>query len=417
VTLRHRLNVKDAFPVIERRYLGTWHKEGGWSYRPTEAPATMPMTCAGLIGLALGEASRVPDSKPEKPTAAPVRDDPFFNPKKPVEVRKPVAIAAKTEMVQKAILGIGQVMRALKIPPGANNGTAFNLIGPYIGTGNLYYLLWSIERCAVAYGLDTFADVDWYAWGCSFLFITQEKEGFWTSPMFSDAVNTSFALLFLHKANSFRDLSGRIAGRVKDPGTQELRATPGTKPLFDPKAKPASPVEPVKQPGAGPGAFSPMPTTVEAGDVEATVRAIVGSKDSEWPAKLAVIRDGKGATNTQILVKLASTTEGERRKLVREHLAERLTRITPKTLQSMLENVEPELRRAVALACGMKELEESIPWLIARLSDPSEAVLQAALASLKSLSGNDFGPAAGANEDERLKAAAGWRQWYDARGK
>jgi hypothetical protein len=417
VASRHGLNAKDAFAAVERRYVTTWHREGGWGYKPGEPPSSMPMTCAGLVGLAVGEASRGVEPKPAKPAGGPPQDDPFFNPKKPAEVAKPAANAAKTEMIQKAILGLGQAMAVSKVPPGTDHGQATNTIQPFTGTGNVYYLLWSVERCAVAYGLDTFADVDWYAWGTHYLLSLQNKEGSWTGLVYPDTVNTSFALLFLYKANSYRDLTGRIAGRVKDPGTQELRAAPGTKPLFDPKAKPTPPVEPRKEPVAGPGGFSPNPVVPPTDEVAAAVRSLVSAKPGEWPQKLASIRDAKGSENTQILVQLAGVVEGERRKLAREALAERLTRMSPRSLQSMLESQEPELRRAAALACGMKQLEESIPWLIARLADPSESVLPAALASLKSLTGKDFGPAAGAGEEERLKAAAQWREWYRSQRK
>jgi len=418
VASRHGVPAKDAFALIERRYLNSWHKDGGWSYNPGELP-TMPMTCAGLIGLAIGEASRVADAKPEKPEAAPAKDDPFFNPKKPAEVRKPTANAARADMVARAILGLGQAMSATKIDAGSDHGLANQKILPYTGTGNAYYLIWSVERVAVAYGLDTFAEVDWYHWGSNYILSMQNQDGSWSGLVYSDRVNTAFAMLFLLKANSYRDLTGKMAGRVKDPGVKELRATPGSKPLFDPNAKPTPATAPKPEAPSTVGSFPATtgPATKPTGAVETTVQQLIAAKELEWPAKLAAVRDAKGSESTEILVQLATITEGDRRKLAREYLADRLTRMTAKSLQTMIQGIEPELRRGACLACGMKELDESIPWLIGRLSDPSDNVAKAALASLKSLSGKDFGPEPGANEEARLRAAAAWRAWYEMRGK
>jgi len=419
IASRYGVSANDAFAAVESRFLRSWHKTGGWSYVP-DHPSSVAMTCAGLLGFAVGEASRTAVLKNEKPAAVTVRDDPFFNPQKPAEVRRPPANAAKAELIKQSILALGQVMAATNIakglPPERPNITDF--MQPYTAGGNLYYLLWSVERCAVAYGLDSFADIDWYVWGCRFLFKLQSENGAWGGGPYPESVNTSFAILFLMKANSFRDLSNRMAGRVKDPGTAELRNTVGTKPLFDPATKPVAVVQPKKETPAGPGGFALPPAVInEKGTDEEAVRQLLAAKDAEWPMKLAAVRDGKGAEFTRMLVQLAALSEGERKRQAREFLAERLTRMTPKTLRDMVQDIEPELRRGACLACGMKELEESIPWLIARLSDPSDSVAKAAHASLKSLSGADHGPASGANEDERLKAVAAWRAWYEKRGK
>jgi hypothetical protein len=420
VASRYGVPANDAFAAVERRFLANWHKEGGWGYRMDDAASSMSMTCAGLLGLAVGEASRVPEPKVEKPKAPPIKDDPFFNPKKPADVRKPVGNATRADIINKAILGLGQAMSSTnnaKLPRGRDEVLTF--MQPYVGAGTTYYMLWSIERCAVAYGLDSFGDNDWYTWGCNILFKLQAPEGCWVGGTHTESINTSFAILFLMKANSFRDLTSRLAGRVKDPGTQELRGSVGAKPLFSPTEKPAVAVEPKKDPSAGPGSFplpAPMATT-EIGEVEKAVQQLLALKDADWPTKLAAVRDGKGSNFTQILVQIAALSEGERKKLSREYLAERLTRMTAKTLREMMQDIEPELRRAACLACGMKELNESIPWMIARISDPSEAVVRAAQASLKSLGGVDHGPPSGADAETKLKAATAWREWYEKRGK
>ena len=91
--------------------------------------------------------------------------------------------------------------------------------------------------------------------------------------------------------------------------------------------------------------------------------------------------------------------------------------MTAKSLRTMLADPESELRRAAALACAMKDDKAHVPDLIDRVSDPADLVVQAARAGLKSLTGQDFGPPAGSDEDARKKAASAWNKWYLTDGK
>ena len=93
-------------------------------------------------------------------------------------------------------------------------------------------------------------------------------------------------------------------------------------------------------------------------------------------------------------------------------LAERLTRMSADTLRAMLKSGDAEVRRAAALACAMKEEWAHIPDLIDRLTDDEEFVARTAKAGLKSLTGQDLGPANGAPKDQRKAAAAAWRAWW-----
>src|SRR5207253_5001464 len=137
---------------------------------------------------------------------------------------------------------IVQTVRAAKPPPDPNNdrcikagllalGTA---IGNPIGKGNFkqnvpviraneqgkgFYFLWSLERVAVAYGLDTIGKKDWYGWGTELLLLKQAPDGGWNSQ-----VDTCFALLFLRRANLAEDLTATLRGTVSDPGEVNLRA-------------------------------------------------------------------------------------------------------------------------------------------------------------------------------------------------
>ena len=77
----------------------------------------------------------------------------------------------------------------------------------------------------------------------------------------------------------------------------------------------------------------------------------------------------------------------------------------------------PRLRRGACLACAMKEDRSHLPDLIERIADPSDLVVRAARAALKSMSGKDFGPPAGADEATKAKAAQDWKTWYETEGK
>ena len=100
-----------------------------------------------------------------------------------------------------------------------------------------------------------------------------------------------------------------------------------------------------------------------------------------------------------------------RLKEAREALAERLTRMTADSLRTMAKAEEPELRRGAVLAMAMKDDKAHVPDLITALLDDQEFVVRAAKASLKSLTGQDFGPAAGATLAERTAAAKAWLEW------
>src|SRR5262249_30234519 len=96
----------------------------------------------------------------------------------------------------------------------------------------------------------------------------------------------------------------------------------------------------------------------------------------------------------------------------REALAERLARMTDATLRDMLQDEASEIRRAAALACAMKDEKEFVPGLANLLNDEQPAVVRAAYSALKALTGQDFGPPSNASSEERSRAAAAWKEWW-----
>ena len=81
----------------------------------------------------------------------------------------------------------------------------------------------------------------------------------------------------------------------------------------------------------------------------------------------------------------------------------------------MMAERAPELRRAAALAAGGKgrdRLADLADALVRLTADDDTQVAQAARASLKALSGEDFGPEPGASAADRTRALTAWQNWW-----
>jgi hypothetical protein len=87
------------------------------------------------------------------------------------------------------------------------------------------------------------------------------------------------------------------------------------------------------------------------------------------------------------------------------------------TLVDYMKDRDRELRRAAALAAASKgkdRVHEVAEALIARTADEDPNVSQAARASLKKLTDQDFGPESGDSASNRAKAMLAWRKWWDS---
>jgi hypothetical protein len=169
----------------EVRFRAYQQKSGGWEYRPPPSgePASATMTAAGLLSFALGYAVTPAGGSP--------RD------------------AAKDEGLQKALVALSASIGK----PGQPRDDLV-LKDPV----RSYYFLWTVERVAVIFGLKTLGGKDWYAWGTELLLANQHVDGSWQGEYVKGGVDTSFALLFLKKANIARDLTSKMENKVKDPG-------------------------------------------------------------------------------------------------------------------------------------------------------------------------------------------------------
>jgi hypothetical protein len=298
--------------------------------------------------------------------------------------------------------------------------------------GRFYYFLWSMERAAVAYGLDKIGGKSWYTWGADFLVTDQEKDGSWQGVHGSYGADTCFALLFLRRADLAKDLSASLKNKFK--GSVELigggvgfKGRESIKPIRSPfedgtgsgqeqaAKRPngggTKPTTTDTRPSTGPAKPRPTEANVEP-NVAKLSAELVDAPASKWGQVLAKLRDGKGPEYTQALAHAITQLDGDLKKRARQALAERLSNLKSSILPTYMEDDNPELRRAAALACAMKEDVAHVGNLIALLNDRERAVERAAYAALKELTKKDFGPAADATDAEKAEAIKAWKDWW-----
>jgi hypothetical protein len=183
---RQGLPLEPTLGLVARRFQATQNADGTWSYNrqfPNASPTGKPtMTCAGLLGLAVGYAlSRDTDSRWGGKRGQRPSQDPA---------------------IQKAlqVLGqrIGEPRKDPKAPP-----------PPMV---EMYYL-WSVERVAVLWQLKTIGARHWYQWGMDILAAHQQPDGHWFAKVghgTSPVLDTCFGLLFLQRVNLAEDLTDKL---------------------------------------------------------------------------------------------------------------------------------------------------------------------------------------------------------------
>jgi len=141
--------------------------DGSWFYEGSSNSSSWPsMTCAGLLGLAVANATAKNGPPPEDKS----------------RIARALAMLAR------------EIDR-----PGEKRPV------------DLYYL-WSLERVGVLYDLPTIDGKDWYAWGRKVLLPQQAPNGRWRGggPVAGPLSDTCFALLFLKQANLATDLTSKL---------------------------------------------------------------------------------------------------------------------------------------------------------------------------------------------------------------
>jgi hypothetical protein len=249
VSRRHGFPVDGALRAVERHFRSTQFNDGGWAYVDgmRSSIPTPTMTCAGLLGVAIGFGVSNDKAK-ERGVAA--RD-----PAKDAFLKAGVAALARSiDVPPERILGLdappvggpGAVPDPDRMQPrpgpdgigprpggaggGGNRGFPRRRMRNMVGIGRLYYYLWSVERVAVALNLDVIGNKDWYSWGSQIILSTQDGDGSWQGEHDMGGVDTCFALLFLKRANLANDLTALTRapalGRVSLKAGDAARAAP-----------------------------------------------------------------------------------------------------------------------------------------------------------------------------------------------
>jgi hypothetical protein len=192
---KHGLPVDRSIAMIAQRFHQSQNADGSWGYNPGNAARPDSMTCAGLLGLAVGRAN-------DDAAAEPARGDPAIE----------KGLAFLSQKVQKP------TAKRPKVLPQQGN-----LVGA-ASIGDLYWL-WSVERVGVIYNLQTLGGKDWYAWGAELLTTYQKDDGHWDDVSSLGApekpsIDSCLAMLFLKRVNVAKDLTQKLQliGQVRDPG-------------------------------------------------------------------------------------------------------------------------------------------------------------------------------------------------------
>jgi hypothetical protein len=410
--ISHRLGfpVQDALQRTDRRFRLSQDTNGGWGYIFIEPPPgtrrnshpTAAMTCAGLLGLAMGHGAVNLKAKEKNPNAGPAT-----NPDKDLAIKAGLVALAST---------IGQQVGRdrEKVPLLRNNA------------GWTYYYLWSLERVAMAYGLEKIGSKDWYSWGAEILLANQTLDGSWAGSYSQGGVDTSFALLFLCRSNLAPDLTASLKGRIKKAGETALTAGgvggrklvegqlgKGMKPGIGGRQDP-----PEKEDHAGSkkkAGVIQVSAEQQDREIARLSTEFVRAAGEDQENLLTKLKSSKGVVYTEALAGSIPLLNGGMKAKARDALARRLTRMSAETLKDKLKDDNLEIRRAAALACALKKAKAHIPHLIALLEDPELPVALAAHQALKDLSGEDFGPEADATRAERKEAVAQWKAWWKKR--
>lgn len=393
VSRRHGLPVDPALTRAERHFRRTQNANGGWGYLadragPFGTNSTPSMTCAGLLGLALGYGAT---------GEAALRTD----------VAKPTVAPAKAGRNLAADQGVRAGLALLANAVGQPRGNVRrDLLDPAARAGLDYYFLWSLERVAMAYDLKTLGRKDWYGWGAELLLAFQEPAGSWTGKY--PGADTCFALLFLCRSNLARDLTSALRGRLRDPGEAQLRAGFGN---VGDKPKPGEPAASVANPPPRSGGASsrpdPKPDALPAVPIDRgreprqLAESLVKAPEARRPATLAQLVEGKGAIYTEALAAAIPQLAGEARQQARDALAKRLARMTAATLREKFKADDAEVRRAAVLAVELKGDRQLIPDVITLLNDRDRLVMRAAHVVLKEMTRQDLGP-----------TSAAWQTWW-----
>ncbi|MFK7778963.1 MAG: prenyltransferase/squalene oxidase repeat-containing protein [Gimesia sp.] len=186
---RFNIDIQKSMIGVARRFVETQNEDGGWSYAlPTEQKAEASrnsMTLAGLFCLTVARAAKVramQEDQEDQEKESGARDG---TPKEGETLLSDPIFSKGLEMAGKYAEGISAT--------------------------STRYFLWSTERVGVLLGLEKLGTTEWFSKGASVLIKTQKEDGSWENSR-GKLADTSFAILFLRKANLGSDISRMLNG-------------------------------------------------------------------------------------------------------------------------------------------------------------------------------------------------------------
>lgn len=368
----------ESLSKAAQHFRGCQNSDGGWAYFARESEKSSgSMTAAGLLGIAtqhgVSATLKATSGSVDKTPAEPLVADPLADP----------AVKAGLRYLEQLLMRHANT----DLPRTAQEELANSQVPDKL-LADIYFF-WSVERTAVLYGIDRIGEVDWYTWGADKLIKAQRPDGSWYDSWGSTSgiTGTCFALLFLARSNPAPGLTATLAEKTKE--SQAGRS----------------------------GSSSARLQAVDAATdgAEKLLAALEQADDQQREKILQQLHDGKGGEYSDSLAKAVNRLSGPWRERAHMALVSRLTRMTAATLKARIDSEDLQTQLAAIKAAARKGDRELIGDIIEQYLSPHDLVRQAARDALKTLSGEDFGPAANAGRVEFLVAHKKWKAWWAMR--
>lgn len=215
---RHGVPMERTLTLISRRFRTSQNPDGSWGYHYRYGggdPERPPMTCVGLLGLAIGHGLAADQEARENPALAQDRT-------------QAAAVAAFYPPSSFLLLLLDRAEKKQALDRAKRRGKDVQILRGFVALNNHVgepvertenipqrdlYFMWSLERVGVLYDLPTIGQKDWYRWGAEMLVANQMPQGHWDNggyPAADPVIDTCFALLFLKRGTLVADLTTKL---------------------------------------------------------------------------------------------------------------------------------------------------------------------------------------------------------------
>lgn len=218
VASRWGVNIDDVMERVDQRFVDTRREDGGWAYNHAAEGATSrdSMTFAGLFCLTVARATKIRQEQEQARVTTRTGADES-------------AAAESDSLLEDPVFAAG-LERAGQFARGLREQSA-------------RYFIWSVERLGVLLELEKFGETEWFDAGSTALLKSQQENGSWVNgnEAWGNLADTSFAVLFLRRANLGSDISRLLRG---EPLQKFQNMTRPEKPQFDSLAAAIAAAEP-----------------------------------------------------------------------------------------------------------------------------------------------------------------------------